>query len=72
MRVIVLRVYERMFPRIPFRAWGVLRLEAELGTIVYRAGFAVTPMAAERMVQSGHVLRNGVVATMPSQKCKPG
>lgn len=66
------RVYNEAFPRAAFRAWGVLRFEAELSTIVYRAGFAPTPVEAKRMIRRGEILRNGVEARLPTQRCMPG
>lgn len=43
-----------------------------LSNVVYRAGFAPTVHAARKMILQGQILRNGVRAHMPSQRCKPG
>ncbi len=48
------------------------QLESRLDTVVRRLGFAPSQRAARQFVRHGHVLVNGVKATIPSMLVKPG
>ncbi|HQN74433.1 MAG TPA: 30S ribosomal protein S4 [Bacillota bacterium] len=47
-------------------------LESRLDNLVYRAGFARTRQQARQLVNHGHILLDGVKATIPSIRVKPG
>ena len=47
-------------------------LESRIDNIVYRAGFATTRKQARQIVNHGHVLLNGIKASIPSMVVKPG
>jgi small subunit ribosomal protein S4 len=47
-------------------------LERRLDTVVYRLGFAPTPLAARQLVVHGHILVNGRKVDRPSYSLRPG
>ncbi len=47
-------------------------LESRLDNLVYRAGFARTRQQARQLVNHGHILLDGVKATIASMRVKPG
>lgn len=47
-------------------------LESRLDNLVYRAGFARTRQQARQLVNHGHILLDGIKASIPSIRVKPG
>ena len=68
------RRYFELASRSPENTGEVLLsiLERRLDNIVYRLGFAPSRAAARQLVNHGHILLNGRVATIPSMLVKAG
>src|SRR5208282_3978711 len=68
------RRYFSLASRSPENTGEVLLsiLERRLDNIVYRLGFAPSRAAARQLVNHGHILLNGRVATIPSMLVKAG
>lgn len=45
-------------------------LEMRLDNVVFRLGMAATISSARQLIQHGHILVNGVKATIPSSQCR--